>query len=142
MKEILLKLTELVEEVQVAKKVYNEKTEKARCMIVDNEAIAHRLKEEGGKLKEDVAKTANITNIAAIRENNAKESKRIIAEQLVLDEYKEKVDIDTQKSLAEVKSKKEDLDLQQKSLNDQKVQLATDRANYKDEVLKEVAKEN
>ena len=141
MKEILLKLTELVEEVQVAKKVYNEKTTKAEATIESQAKMEHQLKEETILLREREANVEALEITAATKARLQEEVARVSNESAALEESKKAFISYKAEEENKLGSLRADGDMQQDSLNKQKIQLATDRENYKAEVLKEVAKE-
>ena len=141
MKEILLKLTELVEEIQVAKKVYNKKIAKAEATIEAQAKMEHQLKEETLLLREREANIEALEITAATKVKLAEDVARVSSESVALEESKKAFVSYKAEEENKLDALRADGDLQQDSLNKQKEQLAIDRENYKAEVLKEVAKE-
>jgi len=140
MKEILLKLTELVEEIQVAKKVYNEKTTKAEATIESQAKMEHQLKEETLLLREREANIEALEITAATKVKLAEDVARVSSESNALEDSKRVFIAYKAEEENKLDALRADGDMQQESLNKQKIQLDADRKTYKDEVLKEVAK--
>ena len=139
---ILQKINELLELSVIKDKELTSKLAKVEQSQTDNEAIAHQLKEESRKLTEDGAKVAGITSAVAIKAQNQVDFGIIRDERLKVDDHKAKVMADIQEAQNDLAVLRDDLNNQQDSLNKQKDAIVIAKANYKAEVLKELAKKD
>jgi hypothetical protein len=139
--EVLNKLNQVLESAQAIKADYKRQLDHLDEVAKLQGEKEKELEDKEKSLQNRESKVEQIEITTRLKTNLALESEKLSKDKLKLDEeirvFKESKD----KELAEINSLRNQNNLAQKSLNDQKKQLEIDRANYKAEVLAEVAKE-
>ena len=141
MNELIEKLKHLMTEAEFLVNKYTKALNDVEAIAKAQENLAHQLKGEKLSIQEREAKIQGVEITLAEKKQIQEDRKRIHDELQSLEEKKMEFNSYKDGELAKLKEVRETGDLQQRSLNEQKEQLAKDRENYKAEVRKEVAKE-